>query len=74
MKIKTINRSEESWTRERSQDVQKVYRNLDPSLHPMEKAVEYTRALKAGDYKLNLSVAYVPGRFLSINFCVCSKT
>lgn len=47
MKIKVINRSEEEYTRERSQDVQKVHRNLDPTLHPFEKAVEYTRALAA---------------------------
>lgn len=48
MKVKTINRSEEAFTRERAQDVQKVHHNLDPALHPFEKAVEYTRALKAG--------------------------
>jgi len=47
MKVKLINRSEEKYTRERAQDVQKVHRNLDPQLHPFEKAVEYTRALTA---------------------------
>lgn len=47
MKITTINRSEEQQTRERVQDVQKVHRNLDPSLHPFERAKEYTRALNA---------------------------
>ncbi|KAL4451264.1 hypothetical protein ABPG77_009336 [Micractinium sp. CCAP 211/92] len=47
MKVKTINRSEEEATRERAQDVQKVHRNLDPALHPFEKAKEYTRALNA---------------------------
>ncbi|GAB4819994.1 hypothetical protein N2152v2_007040 [Parachlorella kessleri] len=47
MRVKTINRSEEQQTRERSQDVQKVHRNLDPTLHPFEKAKEYTRALNA---------------------------
>lgn len=47
MKVKVINRSEEAYTRERSQDVIKVHKNLDPSLHPFEKAVEYTRALTA---------------------------
>ena len=50
MKIKTINRSEEAFTRERAQDVQKVHHNLDPALHPFEKAVEYTRAVKAGTH------------------------
>ena len=48
MKVKTINRSEEAITRERAQDVQKVHHNLDPALHPFEKAVEYTRAVRAG--------------------------
>lgn len=47
MKVKTINRSEEAFTRERAQDVAKVHHNLDPALHPFEKAVEYTRALRA---------------------------
>lgn len=55
MKVKTINRSEEAFTRERAQDVQKVHHNLDPALHPFEKAVEYTRALKAGTLALNLT-------------------
>ena len=48
MKVKAINRSEEACTRERAQDVRKVHRNLDPELHPFEKAVEYTRDLSAG--------------------------
>ncbi|RMZ57190.1 hypothetical protein APUTEX25_004024 [Auxenochlorella protothecoides] len=47
MKVKVINRSEEACTRTRSQDVLKVHRNLDPALHPFEKAKEYTRALNA---------------------------
>lgn len=47
MKIKVINRSEEDFTQERTQDLRKVHRNLDPKLHPFEKAVEYTRALNA---------------------------
>ena len=47
MKVKVINRSEEDYTRERSQDLRKVHKNLDPKLHPFEKAVEYTRALNA---------------------------
>ncbi len=47
MKVKVINRNEEEYTRERSQDLRKVHKNLDPNLHPFEKAVEYTRALNA---------------------------
>ena len=47
MKVKAINRSETECTRERSQDLIKVHKNLDPALHPFERAVEYTRALNA---------------------------
>lgn len=43
MKLKVINRDPEQFTRERSQDLRKVHKNLDPALHPFEKAVEYTR-------------------------------
>lgn len=54
MKVKTINRSEEACTRERAQDVRKVHHNLDPTLHPFEKATEYTRALAAGALLLDI--------------------
>lgn len=47
MRVKAINRSETECARERRQDLQKVHKNLDPALHPFEKAVEYTRALNA---------------------------
>ncbi|XP_072966176.1 uncharacterized protein [Typha angustifolia] len=47
MKVKVISRSTEEFTRERSQDLQKVFRNYDPNLRTQEKAVEYTRALNA---------------------------
>lgn len=47
MKIKALSRSATEYTRERAQDIHKVQRNLDPSLHPFEKAREYTRALNA---------------------------
>lgn len=47
MKVKAINRNEAACTRERAEDVVKVHRNLDPTLHPFEKAKEYTRALNA---------------------------
>merc|ERR1712166_1448890 len=51
MKVKTIARSEEQMTRERPRDTLKVHRNLDPALHPFERAREYTRAVNA--VKLN---------------------
>jgi len=47
MKVKCISRSQEEFTKERSRDLQKFHRNLDPDLHPFEKAREYTRALNA---------------------------
>ncbi|KAI0137221.1 WD40-repeat-containing domain protein [Xylariales sp. AK1849] len=46
MKIKTLSRSIEAHAPAGSQ-VQKAPRNLDPALHPFEKAREYTRALSA---------------------------
>lgn len=33
--------------RETPHDIHKIKRNLDPKLHPFEKAREYTRALNA---------------------------
>uniref|UniRef100_A0A0D9WRR6 Sof1-like protein domain-containing protein n=1 Tax=Leersia perrieri TaxID=77586 RepID=A0A0D9WRR6_9ORYZ len=42
-----VSRSTDEFTRERSQDLQKVFRNYDPALRTQEKAVEYTRALNA---------------------------
>lgn len=47
MKVKTVSRSEEQYTRDSRQHIQKVHRNLDPSLHPFEQAREYQRALTA---------------------------
>ena len=47
MKLKLINRVEQRETCERKGDLKKVKRNLDPTLHPFERAIEYTRALNA---------------------------
>eukprot|EP01047_Picozoa_sp_COSAG01_P018795 COSAG01_NODE_1026_length_12047_cov_169.108554_8_plen_350_part_00 len=47
MKIKVLNRSSSECTRERASDLQRVFRNPDPALHPFERAREYTRALNA---------------------------
>lgn len=47
MKVKVISRSTDEFTRERSQDLQRVFRNFDPNLRTQEKAVEYVRALNA---------------------------
>ncbi|KAF4352007.1 uncharacterized protein LOC115699717 [Cannabis sativa] len=47
MKVKVISRSTDEFTRERSQDLQRVFRNFDPNIRSQEKAVEYVRALNA---------------------------
>lgn len=47
MKIKTISRTEEDFTRRTTKDITKVHRNRDPRLHPFERAREYTKAIVA---------------------------
>eukprot|EP00882_Tetradesmus_deserticola_P008927 GHRQ01009417.1.p1 GENE.GHRQ01009417.1~~GHRQ01009417.1.p1 ORF type:complete len:450 (+),score=192.11 GHRQ01009417.1:122-1471(+) len=47
MKVKVLNRNEEEFTRERAQDLKKVHRNYEPTLHQFQRAHEYTRALNA---------------------------
>ncbi|CAN0307198.1 unnamed protein product [Discosporangium mesarthrocarpum] len=47
MKVKTISRMEEMYTRDCKGGRVQVHRNRDPTLHPFEKAREYTRALTA---------------------------
>ncbi|XP_019172458.1 PREDICTED: DDB1- and CUL4-associated factor 13 [Ipomoea nil] len=47
VKVKVISRSTDDFTRERSQDLQRVFRNFDPKLRTQEKATEYVRALNA---------------------------
>lgn len=47
MKVKTISRNVEEFTRSRSKDVHKVSRNINPELHPHEQAREYTRAVNS---------------------------
>ncbi|CAM9249947.1 unnamed protein product [Ectocarpus fasciculatus] len=47
MKIKTISRTEEDYSRKTTMDITKVHRNRDPRLHPFERAREYTKAVVA---------------------------
>lgn len=47
MKIKTISRSSDTYIPERNTDETRVARNLDPALHPFERAREYQKALTA---------------------------
>ena len=45
MKIKTISRTQEDYVRQSKLDITKVHHNRDPSLHPFERAREYTKAV-----------------------------
>ncbi|KAI9466547.1 WD40-repeat-containing domain protein [Coemansia mojavensis] len=47
MKVKALSRSMADYTRETKSDLQRVQRNIDPALHPLERAREYKRALNA---------------------------
>ena len=47
MSVSTISRNPAEYTRDTTQDIHKIYRNMDPKLHPFEKGREYTRALNA---------------------------
>ncbi|ODV96724.1 hypothetical protein PACTADRAFT_48541 [Pachysolen tannophilus NRRL Y-2460] len=47
MKIKTISRSSDTYVPVRNTQESSLPRNLDPALHPFERAREYTKALTA---------------------------
>lgn len=47
VKIKTIERSELEWTKDRCTEVPKANRNYDPKFNPMAKQTEFTRAIRA---------------------------
>lgn len=47
MKIKTISRSSDTYLADRASEASRMPRNLDPALHPFERAREYTQALNA---------------------------
>lgn len=47
MKVKAVSRSAARMSRETRDDLTRVHRNLDPTMHPFEKAREYKRALTA---------------------------
>eukprot|EP00823_Brevimastigomonas_motovehiculus_P006699 TRINITY_DN5592_c0_g1_i1.p1 TRINITY_DN5592_c0_g1~~TRINITY_DN5592_c0_g1_i1.p1 ORF type:complete len:452 (+),score=87.46 TRINITY_DN5592_c0_g1_i1:67-1422(+) len=50
VKVKVLSRNETEFTRERKQDVVKMFRNADPKIHPFERAREYVRALNAAKW------------------------
>lgn len=47
MKIKTISRVEQNYSKDIGQDKMKMHKNMDPVMHPFERAREYTRAMNA---------------------------
>lgn len=47
MKLKTISRSTDTYVPVRNTQESALPRNLNPALHPFERAREYTRALQA---------------------------
>ena len=47
MKIKTISRSSDTYVPVKNTQESALPRNLNPALHPFERAREYTRALQA---------------------------
>ena len=47
MRLKPLSRPEGSCSRERVSDLDKVVRNPDPALHPLQRATEVTRAVAA---------------------------
>ncbi|KAJ2559382.1 Protein sof1 [Coemansia sp. RSA 1933] len=47
MKVKALSRSTAEYTRETKSDIQRLPRNVDPELHPLERAREYKRALNS---------------------------
>lgn len=47
MKVKVLSRSSNDYVRERVEDIHKVQRNYDPTAHPFEQGIEYTRTLNA---------------------------
>mmetsp|Transcript_2548 Transcript_2548/g.4635 ORF Transcript_2548/g.4635 Transcript_2548/m.4635 type:complete len:445 (-) Transcript_2548:154-1488(-) len=45
MKIKTISRTQEDYVRQSKLDITKVHHNRDPTIHPFERAREYSKAI-----------------------------
>lgn len=47
MKVKVLNRNQNDYIRQRTGDLPKLSRNLDPALHPYAAQREYQQALNA---------------------------
>ena len=59
MKIKPISRDRRDFVKERSSDLQRVCRSMQPELHPFEKGREYVRALNAVKLDKHFSKPFV---------------
>jgi DDB1- and CUL4-associated factor 13 len=59
MKVKTISRATEDYTRDRRTDVDRLERNRSADVHPFEQAREYTRALQATKLQKMFSKPFV---------------
>ncbi|XP_062188676.1 uncharacterized protein LOC133891952 isoform X2 [Phragmites australis] len=71
VKVKVISRSTDDFTRERSQDLQKVFRNYDPGLHMQEKAVEYSRALNTAKLEKIFAKPFIGAMYGHIHAVSC---
>ncbi|KAJ1864991.1 Protein sof1 [Coemansia sp. RSA 2703] len=61
MKVKALSRSTADFTRETKSDIQILPRNVDPELHPLERAREYKRALNAAKVERMLAKPFLAG-------------
>ncbi|KAJ1857504.1 Protein sof1 [Coemansia sp. RSA 1822] len=59
MKVKALSRSTADYTRETKSDIQRLPRNVDPALHPLERAREYKRALNAAKVERMLAKPFL---------------
>lgn len=59
MKVKTISRSSDAYVPVRNSEESSLPRNLNPALHPFERAREYTRALTATKMEKMFSQPFV---------------
>jgi DDB1- and CUL4-associated factor 13 len=66
MKVRTISRTEEDFVRKSTLDITKVHRNRDPSLHPFERAREYTKALVSTKLEKMFAKPFVGGMICNV--------
>jgi len=59
VKIKTISRSADTYSRPVKDELFRIHRNLDPDQHPFQKAREYSRAINAAKMERMFSKPFV---------------